>query len=172
MAKTRNYEEYRTEILEVLGVQYTRDDILNADRWKRKVYEGLTKFPETGTFIKEYLDKVDANIEAIAELSDEITHIETSAIEVDTISVYREMESYEGRGYIEIIDDDESIPENAVGIVGWEISCSLLDKRYFSMSELYISEDGLNLMLNYNDPDETQEREEVVITLHIIKTLA
>ena len=41
MAEARNYEEYRRQILDELGIEYKDEDINNFRRWKLKVLSGL-----------------------------------------------------------------------------------------------------------------------------------
>lgn len=41
MAEARNYEEYRAEVLEKLGIEYVLEDIRNFERWRLKVLSGL-----------------------------------------------------------------------------------------------------------------------------------
>ena len=42
MANVRNYEEYRAEVLERLGDDYTVEDLRNTERWRLRVLDMLS----------------------------------------------------------------------------------------------------------------------------------
>lgn len=59
MADIRNYEEYRKQVLEKLGAEYTVEDIRNFERWRLKVLEGLRDFfptEQVETAVSNWLD--------------------------------------------------------------------------------------------------------------------
>ena len=61
MAESRNYEEYRAQVLDRLGVEYELEDIRNFERWRLKVLEGLRDiYIDDGlaeNAVKEWMDE-------------------------------------------------------------------------------------------------------------------
>jgi hypothetical protein len=57
MAEARNYEQYRRQILDDLGVEYLTEDIEDFTKWRLKVYEGLLAFFPTLNGDMKYISK-------------------------------------------------------------------------------------------------------------------
>lgn len=61
MAEARNYKQYRKQVLDRLGVEYTLEDIRNFERWRLKVLEGLRDiYVDDGlaeNAVKEWMDE-------------------------------------------------------------------------------------------------------------------
>ena len=67
----RNYEEYRRQVLDSLGEDYTVEDLRNFERWRLKVLEGLQAISSDPEAIKEAVeDWLDAHPEATTTVAD------------------------------------------------------------------------------------------------------
>ena len=56
-ALARNYEMYRRQVLDRLGVEYLMEDIDDFRKWREKVYEGLLAFFPTLNGDVKYISK-------------------------------------------------------------------------------------------------------------------
>ena len=67
----RNYEEYRRQVLDSLGEDYTVEDLRNFERWRLKVLEGLQAISSDPEAIKEAVEAwLDAHPEATTTVAD------------------------------------------------------------------------------------------------------
>ena len=67
----RNYEEYRKQVLDSLGEDYTVEDLRNFERWRLKVLEGLANIGIDPEVIGENVDAwLDAHPEATTTVED------------------------------------------------------------------------------------------------------
>ena len=71
MSDIRNFEEYRKQVLDSLGEDYTVEDLRNFERWRLKVLEGLQAISSDPEAIKEAVeDWLDAHPEATTTVED------------------------------------------------------------------------------------------------------
>ena len=63
MAEARNYEEYRRQVLDNLGVEYLTEDIEDFARWKKKVLSGLKDLYGEENIVKAIYDWLDKHPE-------------------------------------------------------------------------------------------------------------
>lgn len=71
MSDIRNYEEYRAQVLDSLGGDYTAEDLRNFERWRLKVLEGLQAISSDPEAIKEAVDNwLDDHPEATTTVQD------------------------------------------------------------------------------------------------------
>lgn len=70
MADARNYEQYRREVLDNLGVEYYDEDITEFSRWRLKVFEGLADLFGEENIIQAIENWLDEHPEATTTVED------------------------------------------------------------------------------------------------------
>ena len=71
MSDIRNFEEYRRQVLDSLGEDYTVEDLRNFERWRLKVLEGLANIGVDPEVIRENVDAwLEAHPEATTTVED------------------------------------------------------------------------------------------------------
>lgn len=87
MAEARNYEQYRRQILDDLGVEYLTEDIEDFTKWRLKVYEGLLAFFPTLNGDMKYISKAPAG----ADGQEIIIRIAIGAGNTEDVPIYDSM---------------------------------------------------------------------------------
>lgn len=70
MSDIRNYEEYRAQVLDSLGEDYTVEDLRNFERWRLKVLEGLSEIADPEAIAEAVDAWLDAHPEATTTIED------------------------------------------------------------------------------------------------------
>lgn len=86
-AEARNYEEYRRQILDDLGVEYLTEDIEDFRKWREKVYEGLLAFFPTLNGDVKYISKAPVG----ADGQEIIIRIAIGAGNTEDVPIYDSM---------------------------------------------------------------------------------
>lgn len=86
-ALARNYEMYRRQVLDRLGVEYLMEDIDDFRRWREKVYEGLLEFFPTLNGDVKYISRSPVG----ADGQEIIIRIAIGAGNTDDVAIYDSM---------------------------------------------------------------------------------
>lgn len=70
MSDIRNYEEYRAQVLDSLGEDYTVEDLRNFERWRLKVLEGLSEIADPEAIAEAVDAWLDDHPEATTTIED------------------------------------------------------------------------------------------------------
>lgn len=85
MANSRNYEEYRGQVLDELGIEYVTEDITDFRRWRLKVLQGLADLITTGDMTVPVAKWLSEHPEITTSLQDgEVTTAKLADGSVDT----------------------------------------------------------------------------------------
>lgn len=76
MANARNYEEYRKQVLDELGIEYVLEDITDFRRWKKKLLDGLADLITKGDMTEPVAKWLEAHPEITTTIQDgEVTTV-------------------------------------------------------------------------------------------------
>lgn len=85
MAEARNYEEYRRQVLDELGIEYVTEDITDFRRWRKKLLTGLADIITKGDMTVPVAKWLDAHPEITTTLQDgEVTTIKIADEAIDS----------------------------------------------------------------------------------------